>query len=162
MIYVTLGTMFLDFPRLIGKMDTIAAETAEVIIVQLGLSKTIPRHCEYFDFKSHEEVLAIQSEARVIVGHAGIGVTLDALRARRPFIIVPRLKRYQEHMNDHQREIAKAVQRRGWGRMILDIAELQEACANPPRVPASYEPAREPLLAAVRRMVDRVAQEKAR
>jgi len=161
MIYVTLGTMFLDFPRLIRKMDEIAAKTGERVVVQLGLSQTIPEHCEYFDFKPHAETLDIQREARVIVAHAGIGVALDALCVRRPFILVPRRKRYREHLNDHQLEIAEAVQRRGWGRMVLDVAELDAACADPLPFPESYRPARAGLVAAVRRMVERVAEERA-
>ena len=94
MIYVTVGTMFLDFPRLILKMDEIAQDTGERVIVQIGLGPTLPKHCEHFGFRPHEEVLAIQREARVIVCHAGIGSVLDALEARRPFIVVPRLAKY--------------------------------------------------------------------
>jgi len=162
MIYVTLGTMFLDFERLIRKMDAIAEKTGERVIVQLGLSKLVPSHCEHFGFKSHDEILEIQQQARLLVCHAGIGVTLDALRARRPFVLVPRLKRFNEHLNDHQIEIAHAVARRGWGRMVMDIEELEEACAKPLPFPEHYRPAREGLVQAVKRMVDRVAAEKPR
>lgn len=160
-IYVTVGTMFLDFPRLILKMDDIAGETGERVVIQIGMGKTYPRHCEYFDFRPHDEVLALQREARVIVCHAGIGSALDALQARRPLIVVPRRKRFREHMTDHQLDVAEAVQRRGWGRMILDIDELPSACASPPPVPASYQPSRERLVGAVREMVERVAAGKA-
>ena len=161
MIYVTVGTMFLGFPRLVSKMDEIAGETGERVIVQTGLGKTLPEHCEHFDFKPREEVLAIQREARVIVCHAGIGSALDALQSRRPFIIVPRLKRHGEHMNDHQLDVAEAVQRRGWGRMVTEVSELPEACAHPPPVPESYRPAKERLVASVREVVERVSARKA-
>lgn len=160
MIYVTLGTMFLDFERLVHAVDRIAEATGEEVVVQLGLSKMRPQHCTAFDFRPHDEVLELQRSARVIVGHAGIGTALDALAVKRPFIIVPRLRRYNEHMNDHQVEIAEAVQRRGWGRMVTDMAELDEACANPPQPPTVYRPNKAPLLAAVRAMVDRVAERK--
>ena len=157
MIYVTLGTMFLDFPRLIHAMDRIAADSGEEVVIQLGLSRSLPRYARYFDFKSHEEVLDLQRGARVIVAHAGIGTTLDALYVRRPLIIVPRLKRYREHMNDHQMDLAEAVARRGWGRMILDVAELAEACARPPEPPQSYCPAKEALISAIRDETKRMA-----
>jgi len=159
MIYGAVGTMFLDFPRLIHALDAIAYETGEDIVIQTGLGKTIPRYCRYFDFKSREEVLAIQREARVIVCHAGIGAVTDALECRRPFLAVPRLKRFKEHLTDHQVEIAEAVQRRGWGRAILDIADLPAACASPPDVPAAYHPARDRLIAAVREFVKETFQE---
>lgn len=162
MIYVTLGTMFLDFERLVRRMDGIAYRTGERVIVQLGLSKIVPLHCECFDFKSHAEILKIQQEARVLVCHAGIGATLDALQAKRPFVLVPRLKRFNEHMNNHQIEIAEAVARRGWGRMVMDIEDLDEACTHPMPFPEHYRPAKEGLILAVKRMVDRVAEVKAR
>ncbi len=162
MIYVTLGTMFMDFPRLIRKMDEMAGSTGERVVIQLGLSKIVPKHAEYFDFKKQEEIRAIQREARVIVCHAGIGAVRDALSAARPLIVVPRLKRFGEHMNDHQLDLAEAVARRGWGRMVVDVAELDSACASPPLPPLQYRPAREGLIAAVRNMIDRTAEGKAR
>jgi len=157
MIYVTLGTMFLGFDRLVEAVDAIAEDTGEQVILQLGNASRHPSHCEWFEFLPREECLDIQRHARVIVGHAGIGTAIDALSVQRPFIVVPRLKRYNEHMNDHQLEIAEAVQRRGWGRMVLDIKDLAEACAHPPEVPKNYAPNKEPLIATVKAMVDRVA-----
>ncbi|HOZ47159.1 MAG TPA: glycosyltransferase [Candidatus Hydrogenedentes bacterium] len=155
MIYVTVGTMFLDFPRLINAVDRIAQDTGERVVLQKGMGTTIPKHCECFDFKPRDEILALQAEARVIVCHAGIGSVMDALEARRPMIVVPRLKAFGEHMNDHQLDIAQAVERRGWGRMVRDMGELPGACRNPPPVPHDYRPARHRLVAAVREMVER-------
>jgi len=154
--------MFMDFERLVRKMDEIAGRTGESVVIQRGLSKIIPTHAQYFDFKPPEENLAIQREARVIVCHAGIGAVRDALSTGRPLVVAPRLKRYGEHMNDHQLDLAEAVARRGWGRMILDIDDLDDACANPPLPALDYRPAREGLIAAVRNMVERVAEEQAR
>ncbi len=160
MIYVSVGTMFLDFSRLVRKMDEIACDTKEQVVIQIGLGKTIPEHCEYFTFKPHEEILALQREARLVVCHAGIGCVMDALTVRTPLIVTPRLKRHNEHMNDHQMDIAEAVERRGWGRMVCDMDDLPDACAHPPAAPASYEPAKERLVSAVREMVERVAAKK--
>ena len=157
MIYVTVGTMFLDFPRLIRKMDEIAGKTGELVVIQTGLGTTFPKNCDHFDFRPREVVLALQSRARVIVCHAGIGSVMDALRARRPAIVVPRLKKFNEHMNDHQLDVAMAVQARGWGRMILDIDDLEQACALPPPIPAKYSPATARLVSAVRDAIERVA-----
>ncbi|HOE67186.1 MAG TPA: glycosyltransferase [Candidatus Hydrogenedentes bacterium] len=162
MIYATVGTMFLDFPRLIRKLDAIAETTGERIVIQTGLGATLPQRCDFFDFKSRDEVLALQQEARVIVCHAGIGSILDALSVRRPFVVVPRRLQFNEHLSDHQLEIAEAIQRRAWGRMVLDIDDLPEACADPPAVYASYRPAKHRLISAVRDAIERVAAAKNR
>lgn len=162
MVYVTVGTMFLDFPRLIQRVDEIAESTGERTIVQIGMGGTIPRHCEHFTFKPREEVLALQQEARVIVCHAGIGSVIDALQSKRPLVVVPRLMKFNEHTTEHQVDLARAVERRGWGKMILDVADLEHALANPPRAYESYRPARDKLVASVRAFVNEIAQRKAR
>ena len=160
MIYVTVGTMFLDFPRLISQMDRIARDTGERVVIQTGLGTVLPEHCEHFPFKPRDDVIELQRQARLIVCHAGIGSVMDALAVGRPLIVVPRLQRFNEHMNDHQRDIARAVDRRGWGRMVCDMDELAEACAHPPPAPSHYAPAKQRLVAAVREMVERVAATK--
>lgn len=150
MIYATVGTMYLDFPRLINAMDAIAADTGERVVIQRGMGGTVPAHCEHFDFKSRIETRALQRHARVIVAHAGIGAVIDALEARRPLIVVPRRKHLGEHNNDHQLEIAEAVARRGWGRAVLEIAELPTLCADPPPIKTDYQPDAERLFRFVR------------
>jgi beta-1,4-N-acetylglucosaminyltransferase len=159
-IYVTLGTMFLGFHRLVRAADAIAADTDEQVVVQCDQAVAPPRYAAWFRCLPHGAVLELQRHARVVVAHAGIGATLDALHTGRPLILVPRLKRYGEHMNDHQLDIAEAVARRGWGRAVRDVADLKALCTAPPAPPRSYTPARAPLLEAVRAMVDRVAAEK--
>lgn len=159
MIYVTVGTMYLDFPRLIRAMDDIAQRTDERVVIQTGMGDTIPEHCEHFDFKSREEVLVYQREARLIVCHAGIGAIIDALQSEKPLLVVPRLKKHHEHNSDHQLELAHAVERRSWGRIILDEKDLPPACANPPAAYMNYAAAKQPLLDAIKTDI-RDAQQK--
>lgn len=162
MIYVTVGTMFLDFPRLIAAMDAIAAASGERVVLQRGMGSCPAPHCEVFDFRPHDDVIALNREARLVVTHAGIGCVRDALNTRRPLIVVPRLKAHGEHMSDHQVDIARAVERRGWGRVVLDVTLLAEACASPPPAVEDYTPNRSRLIASIRDKVQRVAEEKAR
>jgi len=105
--------MYLDFARLIREMDEIAKNTRERVVMQTGMSTTVPHHCEHFGFKPRKEVLTLQRDARVIVCHAGIGSVIDAMHARRPVLIVPRQKKYGEHNDNHQLDLARAMERRG-------------------------------------------------
>jgi len=153
MIYATVGTMYLDFPRLIQAMDAIARDTGERVVLQRGMGSTIPAHCEHFDFKPRDEILALQGEARVIVCHGGIGSVMDALQAAKPLLIVPRRKHLREHNDDHQLDIAQAIDRRGWGKAVLDIAELPALCAGPPPAKRGYKPDSERLIDFVRKAI---------
>lgn len=139
---------------MIHAMDDYADERDEKVVIQTGMGATKPRHAEHFDFKPREEVLQYQSEARVIVCHAGIGSVIDALQCAKPIVVVPRLKRFSEHNNDHQLDLAEAVERRGWGRVIEDIAELSSACDEPPPAYENYRPAKDSLIDAVRSFIN--------
>ena len=154
MIFVTLGTHHDPFRRLVEAMDRIAGDSGERIIVQRGLTCFDPRHAETFDFRPREDIIALCQEARVVVTHAGIGSLIDALKSATPLIVVPRLKRHGEHNTDHQLDLADAVERRKWGRVILDIEDLAAACADPPAAHTAYAPARDPLIAKLRACVE--------
>lgn len=160
MIYVTVGTMFMDFGRLVRAMDAVAEKTGERVVIQIGLGTTRPAHAESFDFKPREEVLAIQREARLVVAHAGIGCVLDALDLEKPLLVVPRRADLQEHMDDHQRDIAQAVERRGWGKWVRDVAELDALCADPPPPPRRGRPSAHRLVDGLRDMIDRIAADR--
>ncbi len=53
--------------------------------------------------------------ADVVIAHAGIGSALMALDAGRPPILIPRLRRHSEHVDDHQEQIADELAGRGLG-----------------------------------------------
>lgn len=160
MIVVVLGTMFLDFRRLVRAADSYAADSGEQVVIQLGMSPQRPKHAAYVGFLPHADLLELQRHARVIVAHAGIGAVRDALNVKKPFIVAPRLKTFGEHMNDHQVDIAGAVERRGWGVMATNLDLLPDLLANPPAPPTDYTPDSEHLLATVRGFVDTVAARK--
>jgi UDP-N-acetylglucosamine transferase subunit ALG13 len=51
-------------------------------------------------------------KAEVVVSHAGIGTIILCKEEGVPLLILPRRKRYGEHMNDHQLEIARVLAER--------------------------------------------------
>jgi beta-1,4-N-acetylglucosaminyltransferase len=126
MILVTIGVMY-GFERLIAKMDEIALTLNEPIVMQIGETKYEPKHSKYFRYTSRDKMEELYSQVRVIVGHAGVGTVLKALEYKKPLILVPRLKKYNEHINDHQLEIAKELEKEGIGKIVYDVEELESA-----------------------------------
>jgi UDP-N-acetylglucosamine transferase subunit ALG13 len=51
-------------------------------------------------------------KSELVVSHAGIGTIILCKEYGIPILIFPRRKGYGEHMNDHQMEIAKALEER--------------------------------------------------
>lgn len=146
--------MHLDFARLVRKMDAIAAATGERVVMQTGLARTVPDRCEHFAFAPREEIASLIAESRLVVTHAGIGSVIDVLKAGRSLVVVPRLRKFGEHNNDHQIDLARAVERRRWGRMVLDVDDLDALCAAPPPPHPAYAPENRALIEAVRGAID--------
>lgn len=61
----------------------------------------------------HHELQTAVAESDVVIAHAGTGAALTAIDAGRTPILVPRLARFAEHVDDHQVQIAAELDRRG-------------------------------------------------
>ncbi len=127
MIFVTVGTHNQDFGRLVEKVDEIAPKIDDEIIVQRGHTKHIPQNTKHFDFASREEMEKMNSEADIVVTHAGAGSIIFALSSRKPTILVPRLKKFGEHIDDHQLELTKVLEDEGKVIAVYDIDGLESA-----------------------------------
>lgn len=122
MILVTVGTHSQSFERLVRSMDELADALEERVVIQYGSSQYRPRFSEGFDFASSQEMERLTGQARVVVCHAAAGSILMALQYSRPIIAVPRLKRYGEHMDDHQLQLARALEAQGMAQVVYEVS----------------------------------------
>lgn len=125
---MTVGSHYQGFERLVKKMDEIAEKINEKVVMQIGNTKYKPVNAQYFDFiESFEEIERLNREARVVVCHAGAGSILTALEQRTPVIVVPRLKKFNEHMDDHQVDIAEAMSENQRVKVVYDMEDLEKS-----------------------------------
>lgn len=120
MIFVTVGMYFYDFSRFIRPVDEMAEKIEEKVIVQLGETKYIPKHCEHILAMDDVEFNRYLSEASVVLAHAGAGTVLNAIKYERPLVIVPRRQHFEEHIDDHQLQISKYIQQRNRAIVIAE------------------------------------------
>jgi UDP-N-acetylglucosamine transferase subunit ALG13 len=66
-------------------------------------------------------------QARAVVTHGGVGTIVDAMKAGRPIIVVPRLAKFGEVVNDHQWELASALAQRNMITLATDCQTLKAA-----------------------------------
>ena len=66
----------------------------------------------------HDELKRAVAEADVVIAHAGTGSAITAIEAGKHPVLVPRLARFREHIDDHQIQIASELQRRGLATMV--------------------------------------------
>ena len=127
MIFVTVGSHYQGFERLVKKMDEIAGRIDEEVVMQIGHTDYEPVNARFFDFlESFEEIERLNREARVVVSHAGAGSILTALEQKSSVIVVPRLRKYSEHMDDHQLEIAEAMSENQRVKAVYDVDKLED------------------------------------
>jgi UDP-N-acetylglucosamine transferase subunit ALG13 len=133
MIYVTVGSSIgggADFDRLIKKVDEIAPLFEEKFVVQLGVSKYIPRNMKWFDYVPYEKSLEYFQKTRLVIGHCGSGTIINALSFGKPLIVVPRLVRFNENVDDHQLEIARLLESHKLARVVYDVENIELEIRN--------------------------------
>jgi UDP-N-acetylglucosamine transferase subunit ALG13 len=79
---------------------------------------------EFFEESDRKKLIAA---ADIIITHAGAGCIIDSLVAGKPTIVFPRLKKFGEHTDDHQLEIAKAFGAEGKVIPVYDISGITKA-----------------------------------
>jgi len=104
LIFVTVGSRNYPFDRLFKKLDELYDKgiLKDKMFAQIGTSTYKPRNYKYKDFISQEEFLEKINEAEIVVSHGASGSIMKALNANKKVIVVTRLKKYGEHINDHQ------------------------------------------------------------
>lgn len=112
MIFVTVGNHYQSFDRLIKKVDEIAPHIPHEIVIQKGYSRYIPQNTKYFDFVPLKSAVEYIRTSELVISHAGFGTIILCKEYGIPLLIFPRRKKYSEHMNDHQIDIAKVLEER--------------------------------------------------
>lgn len=108
MIFLTVGTQF-PFERLVKTVDEIVGQGIinEEIFGQIGESAYIPQNFQSAAFLEKNILDNHLKNASGIISHAGTGTIRTALEYNKPLLVMPRLPRYHEVVDDHQVEIAK-------------------------------------------------------
>lgn len=125
MILVTVGSSDFQFDRLIRGIEVI--ETDEEILVQHGPSTVRPKGAMCVPYLAFHELVEAVRNARVVITHAGVGSVLVAQMNGKKPIVVPRLARYGEVVDDHQLHFAERLAREEMVALVSDPAGLQQA-----------------------------------
>lgn len=114
MIFVTVGTQKQQFVRLLEMLENSKELKDDEIIVQAGHTKYESKRLKIFDFISFEEMEKYIDDAEFVICHGGVGSIFTALKKNKKVLVVPRISKYKEHINDHQLEICKQLEKDGY------------------------------------------------
>lgn len=129
MILVLLGTQNNSFHRLLEKIDELIEKGVidEKVLVQSGYTNYESKNMRIFDLIPQEELERYQEQADLIITHGGVGSIISSLKKGKKVIAVPRLHEFQEHVNNHQKQIVESFSRKGYIIGTNGVEKLEEA-----------------------------------
>ena len=110
-IFIPLGTQKFPFNRLvcaINKLVNKGLYKPEEIVMQAAVYDEIPVFSHYHLIPA-DQFNDLISRAELVITHCGVNSIMTCMKYRKPLLIVPRLKEYGEHIDDHQMEIAEVM-----------------------------------------------------
>ena len=128
-IFVPLGTQKFPFNRLIEALNGLVEKglyKPEEIVMQSSLYEVEPKftHYELIPAAQFDELI---DKAQLVITHSGVNSIISCMKRKKPLIIVPRLKKYGEHVDDHQVEIAELMKQKFDVVVVEDLSKLEEA-----------------------------------
>lgn len=114
MVFVSVGTQKQSFKRLFHLVEDSKILESKRIIAQAGYTSYRSDRIEIFQFMDHENYQKYMKEADLVICHGGVGTIFDALYSGKKILAVPRLSKYEEHVNDHQIEICEELDKEGY------------------------------------------------
>jgi UDP-N-acetylglucosamine transferase subunit ALG13 len=133
MIFVTVGTHEQPFNRLIKQIDLLvkAGLINENVFMQIGYSTYKPKYCDYSEFVDFNQMDSYLKDSHIVICHGGPSTFLVPVQNGSVPIVVPRQKKFNEHVNDHQLQFCREVEKRVGGIIVVeDISEIENVIRN--------------------------------
>lgn len=133
MIFVTVGTHEQPFDRLLKCIDKMIddGKIKEEVICQKGFTDYVPKNYEAKKLIPYDEMQKNIEMARIVVTHGGPASFLDPLKYGKIPVVVPRKKEFNEHVNNHQVDFSKEVEKRMKNIIVAETdADIVNAILN--------------------------------
>lgn len=129
MIFITVGSQKFQFNRLLKEVDELIEQKIinEPVFAQIGVSDYIPKNYEYADFMTQDEFNEKINDSDIVITHGGTGVIINALKRDKKVIAIPRLSKYNEHVDDHQIQLIDEFKQLNIIEPVYEISELKSA-----------------------------------
>lgn len=125
MILVMTGASGNPFDRLLRMFEGLPLD--EAIVMQCGSSKLRIPGTTCIPYLPVDQLDKYVRDARVAVSHAGVGSVSHALKKGKRPVLVPRLRRFGEAVDDHQLTFARRLHDARVATMVNSRDELLDA-----------------------------------
>ncbi len=112
MIVVTVGTEQYPFNRLMHWINLLIKQglIQDEVVIQSGTCTVRPDNTIIHPFLKEEKFRDLLQQADLIIAHCGEGTVLLLDSLDKPYILVPRSFEFKEHVDNHQIEMATALE----------------------------------------------------
>ena len=158
-IFVSVGTQKFQFNRLLIMIDK-WLENSDVnheILAQTGYSDYKPKYYNSIDFLTPEKFAINILEADLIITHGGVGTIINSLQNNKKIIVVPRLKKYSEHVDDHQVQIVEIFSKTGYILSYTDGEDFNQLVSEAENfTPKKYYSGKKEIINTINNFLDRL------
>ena len=153
-----LGTQDFQLDRLLIEIDKLITNKTitEEVVIQ-GYSSL-----QFSNFKIQRFILEEDLEKRIheadfVISHAGTGLVTKCLKMNKKIIIFPRKKEYNEHIDDHQLELAEVFVRKRHVLMCTESEHLIKKIKDIKTfIPVPFESNTENFLIFLNQLIDKI------
>jgi radical SAM protein with 4Fe4S-binding SPASM domain len=109
-------------------VDSYSDKSGKHVLIQIGVSQYLPKHAEYFRFRTHNELIKLIKSAELVITQGGYGSIYDCLNQKKKVIAVPRKKDMQESSDSGlgQIELVRYLEKQGRILALYDLSRLEE------------------------------------
>jgi UDP-N-acetylglucosamine transferase subunit ALG13 len=125
-IVATVGTHGQAFPRFFD----VVRDLDDDVLLQYGQGTPPAGFDNAVAFLAFNDLMAQMQSASAVVTHAGVGSVLCARRAGHVPVVVPRLHKLGEHVDDHQAEFTRTLETAGQVVAVWDDTDVRAAIAE--------------------------------
>ena len=128
MIFVAVGTQKFQFNRLLKAVDDLVeqGQLKDEVFAQVGHSDYAPRNYAYQAFLNKNDFQSCIDRCDLLITHSGVATIIAGLKLEKPVVVVPRLAKFAEHVDDHQLQIAENFSSKNMLLMCTEQDDLAE------------------------------------
>jgi UDP-N-acetylglucosamine transferase subunit ALG13 len=129
----------------------------EHVIVQSGSTQFRSDKMEIIPFMKSSELDKLYDEANLIITHGGTASIIKGVKKNKKVVAVARLKKYKEHIDDHQIQVIGEFSKAGY---IIEWKESEDfktvLLELEKFIPNAYKSSREELIAFIEDYIDNI------
>jgi len=130
MTFVSVGNGTQPFSRLLDAVLSVVSQLPQPVVVQHGNSPFKGIGCISLPFIEMEEFIHYLEEAELLIVHAGAGSIIHAIQAGKVPVVMPRLAKHGEIVDNHQLEFARALAETGKIVVVEKPGDLEDAASE--------------------------------